>query len=73
MINYMARGWRDQNSISVIFPGNILEEETTNNRSLSKVFLPNLHLNRSEQRVAQYKHSKILAIMVHLTGQSEQI
>ena len=73
MINYMARGWRDQNSISVIFPGNILAGETTNNRSLSKVFLPNLHLSRSEQWVEHYKHLKILAIMVHLTRQAEKI
>lgn len=58
-------GWLgDQISFSVIFLGNILEEETTNNRSLSAVFTPNLHLDRSEQWLASYKHSKMLAIII---------
>lgn len=58
-------GWLgDQISFSVIFLGNILEEETTNNRSLSAVFTPTLHLDRSEQWLASYKHSKMLAIII---------
>lgn len=65
MVTLASLGWlEDQISFSVNFLGNILEEQTTSNRSLSSVFTPNLHLDRSEQWLAYYKHSKMPAIII---------